>query len=262
MTSTHAARDDLGTVVDLPGRPNRVVSLVPSLTEALASVDMAALVGVTDWCTHPEGIPATRIRGTKNPDVAAIIELQPDLVVANQEENRKLDVERLRAAGVPVWVTRIETVEESLASMSRLFTDALRWPLPLWLTEAAEIWSAPPRLTGVRVAVPIWRDPWMVVGPRTFTADLLHRIGCSVVPATTGDRYPKVDVATLDHDVADVILLPDEPYIFTGEDGPEAFRATPTTLVSGRMLTWYGPSLGPARKYLEDLLRPWSTPNP
>ena len=262
MTSTHAARDDLGAMVDLPGRPKRVVSLVPSLTEALASVDMAALVGVTDWCTHPEGVPATRIRGTKNPDVAGIIDLEPDLVVANQEENRKLDVDRLRAAGVPVWVTRIETVDEALASMSRLFEEALDWPIPTWLTEATETWAAPSTLSGPRVSVPIWRDPWMVVGPQTFTADVLRRLGCTVLPHAAGERYPKVDVQSLDDGSADVVLLPDEPYVFTAENGPEAFHRTPAVLVSGRMLTWYGPSLGPARAYLEDLLHPWSTPTP
>lgn len=246
--------DDRGHRMDLTRPARRVVSLVPSLTEAIASVDAGALVGITEWCTHPSNLTAARIRGTKNPDTRAIIALAPDLVIANQEENREIDVRRLRDAGVPVWVTRIESVDEALASLERMFTAGLGWKAPDWLTDAREIWSEPPVLTGVRVAVPIWRDPWMVAGPRTFTADLLRRLGCDVLPHDAADRYPAVDIADLDSLGADVILLPDEPYVFTAEDGPEAFSTTPTVLVSGRMLTWYGPSLAPARSYLEDLL--------
>jgi len=96
-------QDDRGDAVPIDGPPGRVVSLVPSLTEALAVTVPERLVGATDWCTHPAGLDVARVRGTKNPDHRAIARLRPDLVVANQEENRRVDVERLRAAGVPVW---------------------------------------------------------------------------------------------------------------------------------------------------------------
>ena len=95
-------RDDLGQPVELPGPARRVVSLVPSLTEAVARSAPGLLVGATDWCTHPAGLAVTRVRGTKNLERAAITALAPDLVIANQEENRKLDVVRLREAGVAV----------------------------------------------------------------------------------------------------------------------------------------------------------------
>ena len=95
----HLRRDDRGTLVELPRPPRRVVSLVPSLTEALAVTVPDRLVGATDWCTHPADLDVARVRGTKNPDRAAIAALAPDLVIANQEENRQLDVQRLRAAG-------------------------------------------------------------------------------------------------------------------------------------------------------------------
>lgn len=252
------AVDDLGAQVDSPAPATRVVCLVPSLTEAIASVGASALVGVTDWCTHPTDLSASRIRGTKNPDVRAIVDLAPDIVITNQEENRPLDVRRLRDAGLAVWVTRIETVDEALTSLERLFDEALGWPRPAWLGQARGLWSAPPRIASVRVVVPIWRDPWMVVGPRTFTADLLTRLGCTVLPVDEGDRYPSVDPAAMDDLGADLILLPDEPYVFTADDGPEAFR-TRSLLVSGRLLTWYGPSLVPARGYLEELLVGHST---
>ena len=93
-------RDDLGAEVPLDGRVTRVVSLVPSLTEAIAASAPGRLVGATDWCTHPADLDVARVRGTKNPDLAAIRALAPDLVVANMEENRELDVRRLRDAGV------------------------------------------------------------------------------------------------------------------------------------------------------------------
>lgn len=234
--------DDLGTEVPLPTPARRVVSLVPSLTEALASVDEAAVVGATDWCTHPADLGAIRVRGTKNPDLAAIRELRPDVVVANKEENRELDVRRLRESGVAVWVTDIETVPAAVASMERLFA-ALGWTAPGWLGEARELWCGEVPPVSRTVAVPIWRDPWMVVGSRTFTTDLLHRLGWANVYADHEDRYPKVEPADLDAAGADVVLLPDEPYVFTDDDGPEAFERTPTELVSGRLITWYGPSL-------------------
>ena len=111
------------------------------------------------------------MRGTKNPDLAAIARLSPGLVLANQEENRRVDVERLRAAGIPVWVTVIRTVDEALASLRRMFRDALGWPEPGWLAEAERVWQRPRPGPPVRAAIPVWRDPWMVVG----SADLHRR---------------------------------------------------------------------------------------
>ena len=244
-------RDDLGTDVPLSAPATRVVSLVPSLTEAMATSAPGVLVGATDWCTHPADLDVGRVRGTKNPDLAAIRALSPDLVVANQEENRELDVRRLREAGIAVWVTRIETVEESLESMSRLFTTALGLADPPWLVEARRLWATPvPRR--LSVAVPIWRDPWMAVGSPTYTDDLLTRAGLANVLADREGRYPAITPTDIDDAGADVVLLPDEPYVFTADDGPEAFT-TPTRLVSGRLLTWYGPAMVEAHAMLSAL---------
>lgn len=242
--------DDLGFDVALPAPARRVVSLVPSLTEAIAATRPGALVGATDWCTHPRDLDVTRVRGTKNPDRSAILALSPDLVVANKEENRELDVRRLREAGVPVWVTDIETLDQAFVSMRRLFDEALDWDVPSWLTDAERLWAAPADDTGRRVAVAIWRDPWMVVGRDTFTGDLLGRLGLVHAFADADDRYPHVDLADLDASALDLVLLPDEPYVFTATDGPEAFARVPTALCSGRALTWYGPSLLTARQDL------------
>ena len=234
--------DDLGVGVALDKPVRRVVSLVPSLTEALDSIEPDAVVGATDWCTHPPDLDVVRVRGTKNPDLAAIRALAPDVVIANKEENRELDVRRLRESGVEVWVTDIETVPGAISSMERL-VDALGWTRPPWLHDVRELWCGDVPAITRRVVVPIWRDPWMVVGARTFTSDLLRRLGWVNVYDDHPERYPSLDLASLDEAGADMILLPDEPYVFTSLDGPEAFTRTPTELVSGRLLTWYGPSL-------------------
>jgi ABC-type Fe3+-hydroxamate transport system substrate-binding protein len=235
--------DDLGHRFELADHVQRVVSLVPSITESIAVTERDRLVGVTDWCTHPADLDVERIRGTKNPDLAAIRGLRPDLVVANKEENRELDVRRLREAGVAVWVTDIESVDAALTSLRRLFADALGCPVPPWLAQAETVWADLVPKRRASVVIPIWRDPWMVVGSSTFTGDLAARLGLDNVFATSPDRYPHTTVDAI-HDAApEVILLPDEPYEFTASDGPEAFPGRRCVLVEGRALTWYGPSL-------------------
>ena len=231
----------------------RVVSLVPSITEALASVRRETVVGATDWCTHPADLDTTleaRVRGTKNPDLAAIRALEPDVVIANREENRELDVRRLEESGVRVHVTRIETVPQAVETFEELFDEVLGWERPDWLAEVRDAWCGDLPPVTRTVAVVVWRDPWMVVGRATFTGDLVRRLGWANVFADGPERYPKVTLKDLDGAGADVVLLPDEPYVFTADDGPEAFARTPTELVSGRLLTWYGPSLTEARAAL------------
>jgi ABC-type Fe3+-hydroxamate transport system substrate-binding protein len=242
--------DDRGHPVRLEGCPTRIVSLVPSLTEALAVAVPDRLVGVTDWCTHTAGLELPRVRGTKNPDHAAIGRLGPDLVVANQEENRRIDVERLRQAGLPVWVTVVESLDQALRSLRRLLVDVVGTGEPEWLVTTTTEWDRPAELPPARVVVPIWRDPWMVIGSRTFSGDLLARLGLTHLLAGAEDRYPRRESAELTDLRPDLVLLPDEPYPFAPDDGPEAFPGIPTALVSGRDLTWYGPSMTTSRAAL------------
>jgi len=230
----------------------RVVSLVPSITEALASARLEAVVGATDWCTHPADLDDTlerRVRGTKNPNLDTIRALRPDVVIANHEENRELDVRRLRESGITVHVTRIETVPEAIETFEELFDDVLGWPRPDWLGQARALWCGDLPPIRRRVAIPIWRDPWMVVGGSTFTSDLARRLGWDNAFKDREDRYPKVQPEEMEG--VDLVLLPDEPYVFTADDGPEAFTSPETRLVSGRLLTWYGPSLLEARALAE-----------
>ncbi|CAM3120781.1 helical backbone metal receptor [Stackebrandtia soli] len=233
-------RDDLGHPYD-GERPRRIVSLVPSTTETVALIAPELLVGVTDYCSHPADLSAERVGGSKYPRVADVVALAPDLVLANAEENRREDVEALRAAGVDVWVSFPRTVIEACASAASM-TAALRLPRPEWVDEAAALWAEPvPRWANA--VVPIWRRPWMVLGSATFSGDVLRRLGVDNVYAGSTEPYPKVPITELNDARPDLVVLPDEPYEFTSEDGPEAFPGIPCALVSGRHLTWHGPSL-------------------
>jgi ABC-type Fe3+-hydroxamate transport system substrate-binding protein len=230
----------------------RVVSLVPSLTETVGVSAPEMLVGVTDWCTHPPGLPAARIGGTKNPRVDDVVALRPDLVLANLEENRGADLDDLRAAGLSVWVTDYETVPAALAGLGQLL-ETLALGRPDWLRVAEDAWSEPWPEPRCRALVPIWRRPWMAVGRDTFAGDVLSRLGVDNVLAGDPERYPRIDLRALPP--YDVVVLPDEPYAFSATDGPEAF-GVPSRLVSGRHLTWYGPSLAQAREVLTAQLWP------
>ncbi|MEV4624076.1 helical backbone metal receptor [Asanoa sp. NPDC049573] len=237
----------------MPGAPRRVVSLVPSLTEAVARTVPDVLVGATDWCVEPEGLDVLRVGGTKYPALDRVRAAAPDLVLANAEENRREDVEALRAAGVPVWVTYPRTLDAALDSLERLLA-VLGAAAPAWLRAAREAWSEP--FTGVRrrALIPVWRRPWVVLGADTFAGDLLARLGVDNVYAGAAERYPRPPLADLRAAGADLLVLPDEPYAFSAGDGPEAFPGLPYALVSGRHLTWYGPSLASARAVLSEAL--------
>jgi len=238
--------DDLGLEVRLPARVGRVVSLVPSLTEAVAVTAPGLLVGATDWCSEPAGLEVTRVRGTKNPDVAAVLELAPDLVLANAEENREGDLAALRDAGLAVWTTFPRSVPGSIASLGRML-GACGLDEPEWLRAAAAAWAPPHTGPRRRAVVPVWRRPWMAVGSGTFTGDVLARLGVDNVLADSPERYPRFTPPVAG---VDLVVLPDEPYLFTPDDGPEAFPGVRAACVSGRHLTWYGPSLAQARELL------------
>ncbi|WP_330456809.1 helical backbone metal receptor [Streptomyces sp. NBC_00820] len=235
----------------------RVVSLVPSLTEAVAVTLPGALVGATDWCTHPAGLDVTRVGGTKNPDTDRIIALAPDLVIANEEENRAPDLDALRAAGLEVLVTEVRTLPQAFLELDRVLTASGARTRPRWLDEAQAAWTAlPAPAEPVTAVVPVWRRPWMVLGRDTFAGDVLARLGVHHLYAAHPDRYPRVPLDELRAAAPDLVVLPDEPYRFTADDGPEAFPGLPCALVGGRHLTWYGPSLAEAPRVLGEALRP------
>ena len=256
MSATTPRRDDLGDEVVLAGRVERIVSLVPNLSELLWSWGLGdRLVGVTEWCVAPpDGFPqARRVRGTKNPDIAAIVALAPDLVLANEEENRQLDVERLRAAGLAVHVTRVRTLAALPDSLHRL-AGALGVPkAAARLAEDIEVALAacePPNRR-LRAACAIWRDDperggdeegWWLLGRATYAGDLLDRVGVQVLPAAAQGRYPRCSLAELRALAPERVLLPDEPYAFGLTDAAELGRVgLEAVLVDGMDLWWWGP---------------------
>ncbi|MGW5746175.1 helical backbone metal receptor [Amycolatopsis sp. NPDC003861] len=245
--------DDLGEPVPLSGPAARVVSLVPSLTEAVELSAPGRLAGATDYCTHPSTLDVPRVGGSKYPKLDRVLDLAPDLVLANAEENRQEDVERLRANGIPVWVmAAAASVPAALGSLRRILTQAYELAEPEWLVAAEEAWREV-RPVRFHAVVPVWRKPWIVLGRDTFAGDVLRRVGVANVYATSEERYPRPDIEELRaHFAADanLLVLPDEPYLFTEEDGPDHFPDARYVLVSGRHLTWYGPSLVEAHEAL------------
>ena len=246
--------DDLGAWVPLAGSPCRVASLVPSITEAVAVSVPGVLAGATDYCVHPTELDVVRVGGSKYPKLDAVRAMCPDLVLANAEENRPGDVAALRADGIPVWVTEAAaTVPVALASMRRLLTEVFDVE-PSWLVEAEREWDGelpPVRATAI---VPVWRKPWVVIGRDTFAGDVLRRVGVANAYAEHSDRYPRPKLDELSELLAerraDLVVLPDEPYRFTPDDGPESFPGARCSFVDGRLLTWCGPSLAGAKASL------------
>jgi ABC-type Fe3+-hydroxamate transport system substrate-binding protein len=254
-----------------PALPRRIVSLVPSLSEALFALGLGdRVVGVTDWCVHParELAALPRVGGTKNPDLAAIRALRPQLVIANREENRRRDVERLREAGIEVWVTYPRTVAEGVALLRELAERGGRTrelqsvvaPVEAALAAA----RAAPVARPVRLFCPIWRGPWMSIGADTYAHDLVTLCGGANVFANQSERrYPRVSEEEIVAAAPEVILLPDEPYAFGADDARElaswpvpAARDGRIHLIDGTLVAWYGPRIGRAIETLRALLAP------
>jgi ABC-type Fe3+-hydroxamate transport system substrate-binding protein len=228
------------------------VSLVPSLTEAVALTAPGLLIGATDYCVHPADLAVTRVGGSKYPDIEAVIGLRPDLVLMNVEENRESDAAALHSAGIAVHVTYPRTVSQALDELGTLF-EVLGVARPAWLDQAVAAWSFPP-VTPLRQAViPVWRKPWVVLGSDTFAGDMLARLGIGNVFGCSPERYPRPSLQEILDRQPELAVLPDEPYKFTASDGP--FAPIPYALVSGRHLTWYGPSLTEAPSILNGQLR-------
>lgn len=274
--------------------PQRVVSLVPSLTESLFDLDLGQhLVGVTAYCVRPVmGVQLLpRVGGTKNPDLDAIVRLEPDLVLMNDEENRREDAEKLQAAGIPVWVTGPRTIVDVLNllwTIMDVFDHAVMVPRVREIERAydytlAAARAAPP----VPTFAPIWRDPWMTFNAGTYAHDVLRVCGAANVfadrerqfplaadlgeaaplpgddPRAAGRdrRYPRITLEEVAAAQPELVLLPDEPYAFAVQDA-EAIRALDIPaarsgrihLVDGSLLTWHGTRVAYALRDLPALV--------
>jgi ABC-type Fe3+-hydroxamate transport system substrate-binding protein len=278
--------------------PQRVVSLVPSVTESLFDLNLGSrLIAITDYCVYPvEGVASLpHIGGTKNPDLQRIIQLAPDLVIANQEENREDDVAALRAAGIPVWVTFPNTVLEAinlLWNIMHVFDEPSMVPR-VRLIEQAYDWIvriSETREQPCRVFAPIWFEPLMTFNEYTYAHDVLRVCGGTNVfagrerryplAADVGEtesyavddprvqgrdtRYPRVSMEEVEAALPDMILLPSEPYafseahisLFAALDTPARNRNGGIILVDGSLLTWHGSRLAHAMNIIPPLLCP------
>lgn len=277
--------------------PQRVISLVPSMTESLFDLNLGGrLIGVTDYCVNPAAGVAKlpKLGGTKNPDVRRIIELWPDLVIANQEENRREDIETLQAAGLPVWVTFPRTVREAfklLWEIMHVFDEggmvervrSMEWVLD-WQERMAEAHEGE-----CRVFAPIWLDPLMTFNADTFAHDMIKVCGGENVfadrarqyplkadlgqgeahakddprSADRDRRYPRITLEEVEAAQPDIILLPSEPFAFTEQHIPmftalnvPAARNGGVKLVDGSLLFWHGTRIGHALSTIPALLCP------
>jgi ABC-type Fe3+-hydroxamate transport system substrate-binding protein len=296
MAMTRSFVDTLGRTIQVPRVPQRLVSLVPSITEVLCSFGWGPrLVGVTDYCTEPAAEVAgkTTIGGTKNPDIVKILALQPHLVLAVAEENRRQDVEQLEVAGVPVYVFEPRRVRDGIDLLWRV-ADLLdcRAEMAAQIQAIEQDYADTVAIVAgrrrVRVFCPIWKNPYMTINEDTYVHDTLAVCGGDNIfahrqrrfplaadlgqqPGATGTRYAERDRryprVTLEEMAAlrpEVILLPDEPYVFCQADladfsrFPEvpAVRTRRVHLIDGKTVSWYGPRIGRSLCTLRELLTP------
>lgn len=205
----------------------RIVSLVPSVTETLTALGRAP-VACTRFCERPD---LEHVGGTKDPDISRIVELRPDLVVVEAEENRREDYDALLSSGVEVFALHVQSLRDVDRSMDELSNrvDA-RWT-PLDLGE-----SRPVR---ARAFIPIWRRPYIALGTSTYGSSILDHLGVANI-FETGETYPEVELADVAAMGADVVLAPSEPYPFTKRQLLELETVAPTVFLDGKDLFWWG----------------------
>lgn len=245
----------------------RIVSLCPSLTELVFDLGHGdELVGRTKFCIHPADRVGTveKVGGTKNPKLERIIELAPDLVLLNEEENRREDAEALRAAGVPCHVsfphTALETADmvRSIADAIDASTEGERIARDIETRHRRVVKFAADR-EPVSYAYMIWREPWMTVNDDTFVSALLGDAGGHNAFATLGDRYPAITPADLGNASPDVVLLSTEPFPFQPKHADELALLTGIDrgrfeIVDGEMLSWHGSRTPAGIDYAEQVI--------
>lgn len=253
-----SAIDARGESIRLERPPERIVSLVPSLTELLASLGLEdEVAGITRFCVRPDHWKSSKriVGGTKSIRLDRIEHLQPDLIVANVEENTREDVQRMEEIA-PVFVTNVRDLSDALSTIESIGRLTNRPAAGHELRDAvAEGFEQLDDFASVRTAYLIWHRPYMTVGTDTFIHDVMSRGGFANA-FDRGTRYPTVDEAALIDADLDVILLPNEPFPF-GPDHAETFeRMLPgvrVRLVDGQLFSWYGSRLIHTPRYLREL---------
>lgn len=249
------------TLLDAP--PRRIVSLVPSQTELLASLGLdEEVVGITKFCIHPNHWfkSKKRIGGTKDVKIQEVLALQPDLIFANKEENEQGVLEIL-SQFAPVWVSDVRSLSDALQMIEAVgeLTSKSQLSKPMAAEIAAGFASLPSAFQGKRVLYSIWYKPWMLAGHDTFIGSLLRLLGAELlVPAGSGSRYPEATIEEMKLSQPDLVLLSSEPFPFKQKHIDELKRGgidVPIVLVEGDMFSWYGSRLVLVPAYLNALVK-------
>ena len=261
------AKDARGERLTLDTPPSRIVSLVPSQTELLAHLNLDdEVVGITRFCERPEHWHSEKpiVGGTKEVDIDTVRDLEPDLILANHEENTEEDVAALDEVA-PVFVTEVKTVPDALQMIRTVggFTGTSDQTSTLAgkiISRFENLPSFPP----LRAAYFIWREPYMTVGGDTFIHDVMGWGGFENIYADQ-TRYPEIDLDDLAEKDLAVVLCSSEPFPFHQKDKftagiEEALPNTPIEVVDGQPFSWYGPRLLDTPAYLQDLRERLPTP--
>lgn len=254
--------DQMGRIIHCSAHPQRIVSLVPSQTELLFDLGLdAEVAGITKFCVRPESWRHNKacIGGTKNIDMAATNRIDPDLIIANKEENKQEEIEAL-AQRFPVWISDIKTLEDAL-SMIRMVgamtgrsqaSEKIAHDVLSGFQILANHIGQPKKTKAVYL---VWRNPFMLAGSDTFIHDMMNK--CGLVNAIPGwKRYPQIGWEEMAACGAKYILLASEPFPFKQRHADELKQLIPNAnivLVDGEMFSWYGSRLLQAPKYFETL---------
>jgi len=252
--------DHLARKVSIADPIQRIVSLCPSQTELLFDLGLEnQIVGITQFCIHPkEKVNAvTKVGGTKNAKPNIIRSLQPDLILAEKEENLPELINDLEKY-FPVYVTNVESYDDALrmiVDVGQLTqTESLAQD---FIRRIEKSFSVINPIKKHRVAYLIWRKPYMAVGKQTYIQSILEKCGFDNVFLHDKGRYPEITLADLVDNCPEIILLSSEPYPFQEKHIEEIQKAVPDAkilLVDGEMFSWYGSRMIQAGKYLTGLI--------
>jgi ABC-type Fe3+-hydroxamate transport system substrate-binding protein len=257
-------KDQMGRLVEIPKKINRIVSLVPSQTELLFDLGLdVEVVGVTRFCVHPNNwrFEKKSVGGTKTLKIQTIRDLKPDLIIGNKEENSRQDIEQLWG-DIPVWMSDIFNVNDCCDMIKSIGSIVSREERALQIVN--EIEQAFAELENVvkantlKVAYLIWKKPYMVAGKNTFINHLLEKCGFTNCFTSLEGRYPIVNDNDLKAFSPDIVLYSSEPYPFREIDSVEVSSLLPSIkhqLVDGEMFSWYGSRLKYSPKYFVELIK-------
>lgn len=260
--------DHIGNKIEIHKTPDRVISLVPSLTELLFDLGLGdKIVGRTNFCVEPKGLvdKIPKVGGTKKINIELVLRLKPDIIVANKEENEKEQILELQKL-VPVWVSEIFSIEnnndliEKLGLIFNVNEEAQK--IISNILEKKEIFSnkiSQSKYYKKKVLYFIWRKPYMVAGENTFINSMLQLCSFNNLAKeiANSSRYPIVMVENLSCVSADLVLLSTEPYPFKEkhiQEFKELFPSSEIIIVRGDYFSWYGSRLLKAFDYFSILL--------